>query len=478
MLAVTLLGGFAAFAATVLLRSEPGTSLAFDAGLYNVPFAAAALLCLAGNGPRRAGWRVLGLGLALFGIANAFSTIAYAGSDDPPYPSPADVGWIAFYPIAYLSLLKLGRTVAGRRSRADELDGLIAALGAGALVGALALGPILDATSGSFPVVATNLAYPTGDGLLLMLVVGMIATGRIALDRTSILIASGFVSFALADGVFLFEEAAGTYVEGGLLDLGWAFAAVLLGIAALADRRPAPTTVPRQSRRSLAGAIWLPAFAAVAAIAVLASQAVTTVAAPALIAAIACLLLGVVRIVTAFRDLRGLAEARLEARTDELTGLANRRAAYEQVERRVAPAGTGQPFGLAIIDLDGFKVVNDALGHLVGDQLLAAFGERLHTSTTCDGVAYRLSGDEFAIVVDGGADVLEGVVAGLRGALSTPIAVHGRHILVSASVGTARFPDDGATVDRLMRVADQAMYRDKRSRTRSGGNGAAQSVGR
>ena len=101
--------GFIAFAASVFLRSRAGTNYVFDAGLYNVPFAAAALLCLLRRAHEVRAWRLLGLGLAVYTIANGYSTVFLSNLASPAYPSWADAGWLVFYPCAYACLASLAR---------------------------------------------------------------------------------------------------------------------------------------------------------------------------------------------------------------------------------------------------------------------------------------------------------------------------------------------------------------------------------
>jgi diguanylate cyclase len=154
------------------------------------------------------------------------------------------------------------------------------------------------------------------------------------------------------------------------------------------------------------------------------------------------------------------------ANTDPLTGLANRRAimaALADEESRCR--GIGARFGVAQLDLDGFKAVNDSLGHHAGDALLQAVGARLSASVAVGDQVGRLGGDEFVILfrgVQNDADVAARAT-GLLGALCRPVDIGGHMIPVAASLGHATFVGDDQGVDQLLIVADQALYAAKRA---------------
>ncbi len=148
-----------------------------------------------------------------------------------------------------------------------------------------------------------------------------------------------------------------------------------------------------------------------------------------------------------------------EASHDSLTGLTNRRAFVDGIVRRLADGITGAVFYL---DLDHFKAVNDAHGHLVGDQMLAAAGERLRASARPDDVVARLGGDEFAVFCPGLDDERAAIERGQRfvDALSDPITVEGISAVVGASVGVA-LVDGDTVVDEVLARADAMLLEAK-----------------
>jgi diguanylate cyclase (GGDEF)-like protein len=157
---------------------------------------------------------------------------------------------------------------------------------------------------------------------------------------------------------------------------------------------------------------------------------------------------------------------RLLAQTDVLSGLANRRHFHELLDAACEDAaGSERGMGLLYIDLDRFKPINDALGHETGDAVLRQFAHRLDGLTPPDGVAGRVGGDEFALLLTAGAspERLAELAELILQAARARFVVNGRELAISASVGVSRFPDNGVSGAELLRHADTAMYRAKRN---------------
>jgi diguanylate cyclase (GGDEF)-like protein len=161
-----------------------------------------------------------------------------------------------------------------------------------------------------------------------------------------------------------------------------------------------------------------------------------------------------------------VAQLTRQAYSDPLTGLPNRSRLMDRASHGLAAAAAaGERVALLLLDLDGFKRVNDTAGHHAGDALLRAVGERLLTAVRDDDVVARLGGDEFAVLLRRDPDERRAVSVAERihRRLREPFSIEGRSIAIGASVGIALFPDDASDVERLMRGADAAMYRAKRS---------------
>jgi diguanylate cyclase (GGDEF)-like protein len=169
--------------------------------------------------------------------------------------------------------------------------------------------------------------------------------------------------------------------------------------------------------------------------------------------------------VLVFRSTRQALERAHEAHHDQLTGLLNRGAFLEVVRDSLVDIRPNQRPTVLIMDLDGFKEINDRLGHQIGDALLVSFGDRLDRHLPAESSACRLGGDEFAVLIHASDDraTLELAVGELYQALSLPLAVEGFPVSVGMSIGVASAPYDGHTTRDLLRAADVAMYRAKRT---------------
>jgi diguanylate cyclase len=156
-------------------------------------------------------------------------------------------------------------------------------------------------------------------------------------------------------------------------------------------------------------------------------------------------------------------QVRTQADTDALTGLANRRAFMAEVEQSV---DRGLAFGIGLIDLDGFKGVNDRLGHLAGDELLQHVAQKLVEAAGPDARVGRLGGDEFVLFFPRVTHDQEMAQHSTRvlASLCQPTIIWGHTLPVGASMGTALYPRDGHTLVALLGHADAALYEIKHER--------------
>lgn len=162
------------------------------------------------------------------------------------------------------------------------------------------------------------------------------------------------------------------------------------------------------------------------------------------------------------------AEERLkqQALVDDLTGLPNRRLFSDRLTQSVAAARRqNRPMALLYIDLDGFKLVNDSLGHAAGDLLLAAVGQRLRSRVRESDTLARIGGDEFALILNhiSAQQDAHMVAESLLQALVAPFAAAGHELVIGASIGISTFPDHGGKSEDLLQQADSAMYAAKLS---------------
>ncbi len=148
---------------------------------------------------------------------------------------------------------------------------------------------------------------------------------------------------------------------------------------------------------------------------------------------------------------------------DALTGLANRRHFTSRIMQFIQQSSVGRPFALLVLDIDGFKQINDRLGHVVGDKVLQKVAQRMQSSFRETDVLARMGGDEFAVLLPGmrNRNALKMLLEKLKSVLRLPLRVGDDEISLRVSVGMAFCPEEGADEDALYAVADRRMYQNK-----------------
>jgi len=432
---------------------------------WTVILTATGLCALRGLGrgrTERASWLLIAAGGTAWALADVYWSLVLAEQDTIPVPSVSDIGYLLFYPLVFAGLATLVR---GRVRSAPStlwLDGLTAALAAGAVSAAVVVEPLLDVTGGETAAVATNLAYSVGDLILLGMVVTAVALGRWRMDRTWLALGTGVLCFWVADSFYLVTTANSSYVFPGPADQGWTICLILFAVAAWSGQQTAPVRdAPHLA--SVRGAVLPSAFAA-AGLAVLTIAAFADLNPLAVVLAAASLVAVVLRLVlTLHENSRMLHRTAEEARTDALTGLGNRRALTSALDERLRDGPAAAPFSLVLLDLDGFKDYNDAFGHPAGDALLQRLGAALDAHVGAAGRAFRMGGDEFCVLLDGTA------AAGAAAHAAQALRSHGEGFAVTASFGEVTLPREAACAEQALRTADNRMYADKASGRRSAG---------
>ena len=469
-LALTLTA-LALFSTGVLVRPDgEAWGIAYDLVLYNLVYAGALGVCVVAarrGRAERVAWTGMAVALALGITANVVYSTVVAQMPEEPFPSVADAFYLAYYGGVYVLLIGLIRSRVPRFHPSMWLDGLVGALGAAAVAAAVLLGPALELTEGTTAAVVTSLAYPLADIVLLALLVAVTAIFGVRRDRALLLLGAGILATFAGDVIYLDLATQGVYLEGGPLDLTWLVGVSLTAVAAHISRpaahRPGPDTgaTSRTGWRILA----VPLACNVAALLVLAVGWGDEVSPLAGWSAIGTVLAALARTAITFREVRAFNEVKEQALTDELTGLANRRALLEEARRVLRRATSRRPAALLLLDLDGFKEVNDSLGHHAGDHLLRQIGPRLRPALRAGDLLARLGGDEFAVLMpDAGLAEAEGLAHRLRALVLQPLVVEGIRLHVGVSIGVAGAPVPAATVEELLRCADVAMYSAKASR--------------
>ena len=448
------------FTAHSVFGFQQGSSL-YEHWVYDLALSAAALTCLARASlpAERVAWLLISGGMLTWIAGDLYWNTQLAALSSPPYPSVADAGWLAFYPFVAAGAVALLRSRLGRVPASSWLDGLMAAAAISALVAAVLFDPRVFDGRGDFGTVATNAAYPIGDMVILGFVVAGAGIQHWRPPRAFALVGLAILVTGISDAIYLVETARGTYQEGGLIDSGWPIAGMLLAFAAWQPGRLQERSRRRSdwSAQAMTGCFSLLALALLTYDTVAELNHVAQALVTLTVAAI------VVRLGLAARERRLFDEARRDARTDELTGLANRRYFSSQVDLALESDERSGDVAILLIDLDRFKELNDTLGHHAGDELLCQFADRLREVLKPARVIARLGGDEFVVLLDG----VNGSAGAIRAArtitdrLEAPFEIEGLHIPVGASIGVALAPPATTTRAELLRHADVAMYRAK-----------------
>jgi diguanylate cyclase (GGDEF)-like protein len=337
------------------------------------------------------------------------------------------------------------------------MDGAIAGLGTAALGTAFVFDFVAEQTSGTAIQVATTLAYPLGDILLLSMVVGVVAlTGwRPGRAWTPLLI--GLAAMAVADTAYTLQSTDLGLPEGLWVEPLYLIAAACLAVAAWQSRGASIHSRPRLRgwRELMVPAVFAGVMIGLAAMqqASSATGISTSIRAAAMVAII-------VRLAISDRENKRLLE---QVRTDPLTGLASRGALQIDLEGICAKATGREPISILLFDLNGFKSYNDTCGHPAGDELLAELGGRLNAVVDRAGTAYRIGGDEFCVVLSGDGETLERLTREAASALTT----RRNGVDVSAAWGSVSIPAEAGTSHEAMQLADVRMYAQKEGRRAS-----------
>jgi diguanylate cyclase len=451
------------YLASTILRASGTSSTFFDVWVANLGYAGCTVLCAwraIARRPGRWGWGALAAGLLLFTAGSVLWTSWVQYFNPLPYPSISDFCFLAFFFMAFLGIGLLVRETVPRTSRTIWVDGLIAALGVAALEAWLVIGPISSANKGDFGTVATNIAYPIGDLVLITMVVAVFAVRGWRPGRLWWTLGAGLVIFAAADSVYVLRVTQGTYVTGTPLDSMWLIGAFLMVVAAWQGMGRGLKDLPLIQAPNIVPAVFL-----LSSLGIVVYATARPVLPLGVVLATATLVIAIARSAYAFRQLRALADSKREARTDELTGLPNRRLFFERLAVCFEPSPASRRLAVLMIDLDRFKEINDSLGHHVGDDVLRELGPRLIAAAGSTGTVARLGGDEFGLILSPLVDPAAAtqMAERVREALQKPFELEGMSLRVDASIGIALAPDHATTPEGVLQRADVAMFAAKRA---------------
>jgi diguanylate cyclase (GGDEF)-like protein len=461
-------------------------------------------------------WALFALAQLSYTLGDGAWSVLEAGLGQHPFPSVADWFYLAYYPLFLGAVLHLPTRM--RLTRGDKfksfLDIAVIMIVSGVAFWNFLIGPLSNANIHEPLLSQTlSLAYPVGDLLLLLALLMLLylrSSDRGKGPYTLLTIGVGFM--ILADSLFVYQSLSGFYLTGGFLDLGWTISYLLAGLAGILQAvtiRPESAELPAlasilpsrkvDSLLAYLSYLWLVAAFGL----VMFSHSHPLPMSFSTISILVWVITGLVLFRQSFairennllnHQLRkakedvehqaaalekanlGLtneiyerkrAEERLsyDALHDGLTGLPNRVLFLDRLGRAIEymKRKTGSPFSVLFLDLDCFKVINDSLGHSIGDQLLIDIAQRLTGCLRSSDTVARLGGDEFVILLENGhtTDSVESIILRIFEALKPAFYPKGYEIYVTASIGVVRNVASYTQPEEVLRDADIAMYQAK-----------------
>lgn len=346
----------------------------------------------------------------------------------------ASAGYVLFYPLVFVAVPALFE-IESSGEVVRLLDGAVLVLGSSAITTAI----LLRNTEADF----LHLLYPVCD--LIILIAVLIAFVRRPINGRSLLVLAGFLTYTITDFLYLFEVSGGIYENKSLLNYGWLIAFALIAIS--------------QFRRGIKSEKFPPIPIFYLTISVISSSLILVAISLNLYSipnfvigpALATLFTSFVRMAIALKQSEKSAAAENLAKIDDLTGLPNRRRFIGEIDKY-------ENGSILLMDLDGFKPVNDNYGHQTGDEILKQVSGRFLKAIPDDSLLARLGGDEFAVLTHGSYEAAMELAMALRATLSYPFNISGEQIRVDVSIGCVS--NDGKS--DLMSRADTAMYQAKK----------------
>ena len=425
----------------------------------------------------RRAWGILGLAF----LAYWFGDIAWLYYEniagDPPFPSGADIGYLAFYPLIVAGLLTFPLS---KSSRADRLklglDGGVVLVGATMVIWYLVLRPIALTQDAGFLETTLSLAYPVGDLVVVFGMTNLLLRRPLEGSGPALtILLTGMTLFLIADVAFGYLSLNDSYATGDWPDALWitaqslmAFSAYVQYLTASGRRFPLPDVSPTRAL-----GVVLPIVVAVAfgmLIISVEDQLTEPVGGLVVGAAVIAALIVARQAISLRENAKLLAESRVleeklkyQTLHDPLTELPNRVLFRERVEHALRDQTQGTWLAVAFLDVDDLKTINDRMGHASGDELLVTVATRLRESIRPEDTAARLGGDEFALLLTGLANSARAtaIVERVFEALHRPMSIGGKSVYCDASVGICIGQSGELTAELALRNADMAMYRAK-----------------
>lgn len=415
------------------------------------------------TGRNRNFWFLLSTGLLFSFIGNfiwLYSQVAYK---DPYSNEFSSVFWILSYFTFLLALIYRTRLIGTAFSlRTYTFNLIIYMITASAITYHFLIQPFLLATHASFFNLLLTIGYQLVDlGILFFIIILYYRIQSQKEERIFLFIIAGLFLQIIADSLSAYLSISDKYLPGSFLDLMWISALLLIGSAGFYNKETLSSDIEQKENTSHQKRSTLP-YISILNLLVLGlytnSWHFNALSIGFLFAFL--LVLGH-QLFTIQRNNKLMAELRYTAHYDSLTGLANRVSFIENMKRTIEETAADQ-VALFLIDLDRFKLINDTLGHHIGDEVLKKTAIRLKDRLSPDTQIYRLGGDEFVITLPNATEKTAADTAKqILDAFQTSFSVRSQEINVTTSIGISLFPVHGTTSEDLLKNADAAMYFSK-----------------
>jgi diguanylate cyclase (GGDEF)-like protein len=463
-------------------------------------------------------WGIIALSMLIYAAGDLAWGIIELGLQDPPFPSIADAFYLLYYLVLLIGVLWLPSQPATRGEKINNvLD--VAVVMIAALLGFwnYLFGPIVASNAGSTPLeLMILLGYPVGDLVLLWALLRIIYRHSDQQDELPAFLLAGSIAVTIiSDCIYTYQAILGTYTSGGILDLGWRATMLLACLAGVSQ-----ITAMQSLRHSGKSLLRLEAFIRLAkriapyfsyfwligAYLLLLQGSLVPLPMNFFLLSlgvglIICLVL-LRQIIMVFENGKLNTQLRLtmeklqlqstplektnrelqneigerkvmekqlihDSLHDAMTGLPNRVLFLDRLGQSIR-SGKRRPdytFAVLFIDVDQFKVINDSLGHLTGDQLLISVAKRMKSCLRSSDTVARFGGDEFAVLLEITGDKASALVVAdkLQQAIKLPFKLDGHELHITASIGIVMNTGGYTSPEEVLRDADIAMYEAKAS---------------
>ena len=391
----------------------------------------------------------IGFGILAWLLGSIIASFANYNIASTLLSSFGELMYLVFYPFIVIGSVRMIRGHTAYKV-SEVLDSVIISFGITTFGAAFVLPSVLPNMNQNLAQIFYPLAYPLADLLLIATVVSLLLIRRLSIH--SVVLVLGITLFVVTDFFYLSLDNDALYSVGTWIDDGW-----LLGVLVISEsfwhidskkKSSEPLITESRTPIFITAAVFFSAT-------LLALNALQPNYFPRYIAlpAVVTLVVAFSRLATAINQSRHIGTERLLARTDELTGLPNRRRLISELEEFEDKEGS-----LLLLDLDGFKPINDTYGHEIGDKVLKQVALRFDRALPHNAFLARLGGDEFGVLIEGLHESAIEIALALRATLSYPIHIDNKEIVLGVSIGVAKNTGD---TDLLLR-ADTAMYKAKR----------------